>query len=410
MMELFPYQKDAVQALIDGKHFCSAKTGVGKGFISLFWAHAQHKPKLLVVTTASKRDVKLEDGLNDFEHEADMAFPGWRTSLSSFEVISHQGLAKWWSAHKSDIGHYAIIIDEAAAIKAGTSSQRGRAFLQIAQHTDCWTGYSATFGDRWIDYYAYFTATGKVKNKTEFLNKFCQVQTYRGFPEIVGYNNTHILRHWWHEIADKVDSSEADRQLPPENHKTIYFKAPSGYNKVLKTRETLEGEFIETTGGLASYLRQLCLTKEKLTWIREYVENLGDRVVMFYNFIATGDKVETELHKALPDAKVWRIDGKHHDIPNTENCGPQDIVLVQWQAGSMGLNLQFISYWVSIEPHYAWSTSEQARGRVRRIGQKASHIDFRYLVAENTIEKDIYKVLKEKGEFDETLWVQNNNL
>lgn len=404
-MRLYKFQEKAIDALLNGKHFCISGTGSGKGSISLHWAKAQGKRKVLVITTASKRDT------HDFENEADEWFPEWRKSLSSFEVISWQALSKWVGSHFDSISDYAVIADEVACMKAGVSSQRGRAFLKIASKTNCWTGYTATPGDGWLDFYAYFTATGKVRNKTEFLRKFCQIQTFKGYPEIVGYNYEGVLKQWWKDISDTVDTSEMTSQLPSENHKTIHFKTPTGYKNILKTRVDPEtNEFMDTTGAVCACLRKTCFTKQKQQWLSDFIENLGDRAVIFYNFIDTGDKVEELLKKALPkNAKVWRVDGKRHEVPTAETMGDKDVVLAQWQAGSMGLNLQFVNQWVSVEPHYSYSISVQARGRVRRIGQDRPQF-YWYLISDGTIENNIYDALHNKSDFAQGVWAVENNI
>lgn len=405
-MQLYEFQKKAVKALLDGKKLCIATMGAGKGSISLNWAHAQGKPNVLVITTASKRDVKTAEGLNDFENEADAWFPEWRKSLSSFQVVSWQGLAKWVNANFLHLKDYAIIADEIACMKAGVSSQRGKAFLKITNQTDCWTGYTGTPGDRWIDMHAYFVATHKVKNKTEFLKRFCQMQTFRGFPEIIGYNRTDILRGWWREIADTVDTSEMTRQLPAETHKVINFPAPTGYKKCVQTRiHPTTGDFMDTTGKVTATLRQMCSSGLKMRWVSDFVENLGERAVIFYNFIEEGNLLEETIKKALPEgAKVWRVDGSHHDVPTAETCGEHDIVITQWAAGAMGLNLQFMNHWISLSPNYSYSISTQARGRIKRIGQE-KHMNFWYLMCEDTIEEDVYKCLRNKSDFAEDTWL-----
>lgn len=292
-----------------------------------------------------------------------------------------------------------------AMAKAGISSQRGKAFLKIAQATDCWTGYTATPGDSYIDFYAYFVAAKKIANKTTFMRRFCNVQTYRGFPQIVSYYETETLDKWWREIAEIVDGSEAEKEIPDEVHKTVRFPVPKGYKQVLKTRCRLEdGEFMETSGALCAYLRGMCASPERVRWVQEFVENLGESCVMFYNLIKEGDAYEEAIKKALPKgAKVWRIDGKNHTIPTKDTIGPRDIVLVQYQAGSMGLNLQAVSVFVALSLPYSYSVYSQALGRIRRIGQK--HTMFFYtLLSEGTIESDIVKCLKEKRTFAEREW------
>ena len=410
MPELYSFQRDAIANILNGKHLCIANVGSGKGSIALWVAHAHKKPRVLVVTTASKRDTHDSDGLNDFEAEADMWFPGWRASLSSFEVISWAGLSTWVAKNKHLLSLYTIIFDEIACAKAGSSSQRGQAFERITSLTDYWAGYTATPGDRWIDFQAYFVATKKVKNLTAFKREFCEIQTYKGFPEIVGYRWEKQLKEWWDEIAYVVDTSEMMREMPAEQHKVIHFNKPKYYDTTLKSRiNTDTGRFIETTGEMCATLRRMC-SQKKYVWTEEFIQNLGEQAVIFYNYTVEGNELEKRLKKVLPKtAKVWRIDGKHHEVPTPDNCGKQDVVLAQWQAGSMGLNLQFMRHWISFSPNYSWSISEQGRGRIKRIGQKRNMM-FHYLKTDNTIEYDIYKCLKEKGEFSEQIFCINNGI
>ena len=159
-----------------------------------------------------------------------------------------------------------------------------------------------------------------------------------------------------------------------------------------------------TPGALCAELRRQCFTKEKKQWISDFVESLGQGVVMFYNFIRTGNELEEVVERVLPKgAKIWRIDGKHHDIPTADTIGKYDVVLCQWQSGSEALNLQFLHYWVAVELCYSYSTAIQARGRIKRIGQK-NFMRYYYLLTNGTIEQDILKCLKNKSEFSEDVW------
>lgn len=195
------------------------------------------------------------------------------------------------------------------------------------------------------------------------------------------------------------------RELPRETHKVITFGKPGTYAKTLKTRIAPDGTMLDTSGALCAELRRQCLTSEKRQWLSDFIEGLGDNVVMFYNFIATGDKLEEIAKRALPkDAKIWRIDGGHHDIPRAETIGKRDIVLCQWQSGSEALNLQFMHYWVSVELCYSYSTAIQARGRIKRLGQKKPMFYY-YLQTEHTIEQDIMKCLRNKSDFADDVWL-----
>lgn len=406
MPSLYKYQSDAVEALSD-KHILLAGCGLGKTAISVVWAErrlaATGKSKLLVVTTASKART------HDWQDEIDMFAPRVNTLAREIIVISWHRLAKWVAATKN-FSEWVVIFDELQRSKHGVGSGMGRSFLRVTAGNKDWMGATGTPGDSFIEFYPYYVAGGYVKNKTSFVRDFCQTQTYKGYMEIVGYNRTDLLRKWWRELSYSPDTSQVEKDIPAETHKTVAFKTPANYKKVIRTRATLDGELLDTASALTHYLRQMCFTKEKEEWLGDFFEDLGEGAVLFFNYTGTADRVEEIAKRRLPKgARVWRIDGSHHDIPTADTIGEKDIVLCQWQSGSEALNLQFLRVWVSIEPHYAYSTSVQARGRIRRLGQTRKMMFF-YLKCENSIEEDVYEILKTKGDFAAKEWCEKNNL
>lgn len=402
-MQLYNFQKQAISDLLNGKHIAILCTGSGKTAISMTWAkqtcEQKNKKKVLVITTASKSRT------NDFQDDADeWCGKEWRESLEQFQVISWHKFAAWVLDNWRD-DSWVVVFDEVARAGAGVSSGMGKAFLQLASYSEDWAGFTATPGDTWIKFYPYFQACGLVKNKTAFIRQYARVQTFKGFPEIVGYYNEDELVKFWKQISTAPDTSQMMAELPKETHKVITFGKPGTYAKTLKTRIAPDGTMLDTSGALCAELRRQCLTPEKRQWLADFIEGLGDNAVIFYNFIATGDKLEEIATRALPKgAKIWRIDGGHHDIPRAETIGKRDIVLCQWQSGSEALNLQFMHYWVSVELCYSYSTAIQARGRIKRLGQKKPMFYY-YLQTEHTIEQDIMKCLRNKSDFADDVWL-----
>ena len=409
MAELFDFQHQAVDQLMSGKHIIVSGVGSGKTAMSLVWAEQccmrTGKRKLLVVTTASKSRT------GDFEQEmGEWCSSSFSNSLSSFSVLSWHKLRAWVETNWDSLGDWVYVFDEVQRAKAGVSSGMGKSFLKITRHTDDWAGFTGTPGDTWLSFYPYMQACGFIKNKTQFLRDYATVQTYKGYPEIVGWVNENKLKSMWTNISFAPDTQKVMSELPEQTHKVFTFKKPSKYNKILKTRYNEEGEFLDTSGALCAELRRQCFTKDKQEWVKDFVDGLESGCVFFYNFIKTGDMLEEIIMKALPKgAKVWRIDGKHHDIPTADTIGEKDMVLCQWQSGSEALNLQFLHYWVAVELCYSYSTANQARGRIRRLGQKHPQW-YGYLLTESTIEQDILKCLKEKGEFSEATWCISKNI
>ena len=406
-MKLYEFQKTAIADLLNGKHIVISSTGSGKGAMAVIWAKEmckkKNKKRVLVVTTASKSRT------GDFESDADQwCGESFRKGLEEFVVISWHKLRAWQKDHSGSYqGYcdYVVVFDEIAKAGAGCSSGMGRAFLAITKVNNNWAGFTATPGDTWMKFYPYFQACGYVRTKGEFLDRYVNMQTYRGFPEIVGYRNEEELKEYWKEISTAPDTSKMMEELPSETHKVVEFKKASTYTKTMKTLVAPDGTILDTSGALCAELRRQCFTKDKQQWIKDFVENLGDGAVMFYNFTKTGDMLEEIITKSLPkDARVWRIDGKHHEIPTANTIGKQDIVLCQWQSGSEALNLQFLHYWVSVELCYSYSTAIQARGRIKRIGQQMP-MYYYYLQTKGTIETAIMRCLKNKGEFAEDVWL-----
>lgn len=422
---LYQFQLDTVKALLEipEKHIICAGVGTGKTSISMVWAQAKclerGLSKVLVITTASKSRTKDIEGRNDFELEADdFCGRGFRQNLQAFETISWNKLHDWVDEHRRSIREWVIVADEVQRAKGWTTGM-GRSFLKIAAATDNWIGFTGTPGDYWISYGAYFQACGLIRNKTYFMQKFCIVQTFKGFPEIVGYMDESTLKAWWAKISYAPDTSQIAQELPEATHKVVYFPKPTGYEKVLKMRQKLcsNGElsedyddFLDNPSAVAHYLRQLCFTEEKQQWLSDFLEGLGENCIIFYNYTETANIIEEIAKKVLPKgAKVWRIDGGHHQIPTAETIGKHDIVLSQWQSGSEGLNLQFMRVWVSVELTYSYSTANQARGRVLRKGQTRP-VFYYYLQTKGTIEEAVLKCLHDKSDFAEKVWMQNEKL
>lgn len=407
MPNLYKYQECSVRELLRGKRICLQAVGTGKTPVMMRWLKSTKRKHVVIVTTASK----AKSG--DMVEEA-LTWNGseWLESLDEFTVVSWHKLSKLVKTlPKWLLSDYAFAFDEVQKCK-GYSSGMGKAFLSICLRCGEWTGYTATPGDQWKDYIAYFTACKLIKNKTQFMREYCVVQTYRGFPEITGYVGEDMLNSMWQSIVIAPDTSEMMRELPRELHNVVKMKQPNGYRKALKERKRLDtGELIESAPELCHYLRQLCFTKEKQEWLSDFIENLGDNCIFFCNYIEEEERVCEIAKKVLPKgAKIWRIDGKHHEIPTADTIGKYDIVVAHYLSGGEALNLQFMHYWVSVSPNYSYSTSEQSRGRIKRIGQAADFMAFYYLWAEDTIEDAIYDCLKKKGVFNEKIWLSKQNI
>ena len=410
MPSLYSYQKQCVAQLLAGKKIVYAGMGLGKNPISMVWAGKKceqtGKRKILVVTTASK--AKTNDHANDLGSFYS-SLPNSLSSLS-LSVISWHKLARWTQDFQKEIKDFVFVFDEIQRCGAGVSSRMGRAFLKITKETPNWAGFTGTPGDTWLKFYPYFTACNLVRNKTSFMAEFANVQTYKGYPEIVGWRNEDKLQRMWAQISYAPDTQKATQELPKSVNRPITFSLPKTYYKVLKTRYNASGDFLDTAGALTAELRRICFTEDKQEWMKDFVQDVDRGAVIFYNYVSTGDALEEIITKALgKEGKIWRIDGKHHEIPTADTIGKKDMVLCQWQSGSEALNLQMLNYMVMVELPYSYSTLKQGMGRIRRLGQTQTMF-FYTLLCEKGIEQDVKKILSAKGEFSIRNWCASNNI
>lgn len=380
-------------------HFITHNTG--KSAIMVRWLEQQHPTHIIIATTASK----VASG--GFDEDFDkFANPNFKTSLQALECVSWHMLYKWVKDKTpGELSQYVFCADECQRCKAGVSSQMGRAFLLITKYCKAWTGYTATPGDTWSDYCAYFIASGLVRNKTAFQREFCIMQ-HHPFPMVLAYTHEDVLNKWWRDISYEPDSSSVMSQLPPLTKQVIKLPKPKGYDKVRRTSTTLDGEFLESNMALLHELRQMCATRDKISALSDILESLSSSsfsrpCVVFYNYTCEREQI-LSLAKKL-GRKVWRIDGEKHEIPTAETIGRDDIVLCHYLSGSEALNLQFISYFVSMSYNYSYSITKQAMGRIRRVGQTSPQ-HYYFFKCEGTVEEDIAKTLNHKRDFVAELW------
>lgn len=161
--------------------------------------------------------------------------------------------------------------------------------------------------------------------------------------------------------------------------------------------DTLVGDTILTK---RLYQRMLCgqYSKGKLQAFTDLINNTNDRLIVFYNF-------NEELHRL---GEICTNEGKFIGIINGERkdeITDQDVLLVQYQAGSMGLNLQDfgnkIIYFTLPERSELF---EQSKKRIHRIGQNDTCFYYYMLVTDSIETEEILPTLKIRKEWTDELF------
>lgn len=411
-VELYAFQTDYIKGM-PAKYIMAADTGTGKTFMALahYDHHAYLKPLLILAPAA-----KVQTG--DWERDIEKYFAGrlmpeyevWTyekfsrvPSVAQYEKTGDRGVWRdWINRHPAD---FAIIGDEIHKVK-NPQSKMGKAIFEVSQRASFFVGLSATpLPNGWIDAINYFKIFGLTKHKTDFKKRYVDEVTYKGFPEIRGYYHEDELQRHWNNIAKPLSKDKA-LDLPPITVVPVSLPAGPDYSKVLKQR-LFEDKFLDNPSALMHALRQ-SIVEPKIKWLDDFLEEVSDNVVIFYNYQSERDKILTMINRKHKSRTVFRQDGEVHGVPTKEKWGglTRTITLAQYQSGSTGIELTYAATTVYFSPTYSYANYEQSVGRINRNGQTRK-MTLYLLCAPATLERDVWSALRNKSDFQEAQWYQN---
>lgn len=384
-ISLYPTQEDYL-ARLGNKPYMFAGVGSGKTLMALFRAHRTGARKVIVICPASVRDTKV--------WQLDLEKSG--LEFDAFQVEGYSFLQKFKKLDFTMYSDYYVIIDEAHKIKNSQSLQ-GMGAWKLCLLARGYSLLSGTPMSKWADATNYAKITGLVTNKTEFYRKYVVEQrsyAHKGM-DIVGYRNTEELIRWWNSIALRGRSEEFV-ELPRKQ--VIEVSVPikrKEYISMIKNRITADGEPLDNAPKLTWALRAHAeAAPEKIRWVVEKVEGL-ENCIIFVNTIAAIESLSAHLKDAGVKHGVWY--GKKKD-----KFEDQNVMVVQYQSGGTGLNLQKFSTTIFLSPCYSFIDYTQAVGRTYRNGQP-NKCTFYHLKSFGTIDAAIYAALSEKRDFDDKL-------
>ena len=255
--------------------------------------------------------------------------------------------------------------------------------------------------------------------KEKFLQQFCHVyewtdptRPWMTIPIIQGYKNIDKLREGLQEHGGSfITMEEAGVQLPATTEQIISVQTPPEYKKFMKNGIVKIGdtEIIgENNLTKMLYARQICsvYNPAKAAALEELLQQAGDEpVVIFYNWTAelyVLQKIREKLGRPMSI-----VNGQKKDLKEYENGTPGTVILCQYQAASMGLNLQKARICIFYSQCLSYSDYEQAKARIHRIGQNRN-CNFYNLICEGSIEEDILETLEQRKDYTEQLFTERH--
>lgn len=410
MINLYNFQTEYL-ADLPARAIMAADTGTGKTFMALahYKKHGYHQPLLILAPAAKVRTGDWDREILEFFGADNI--PNYE--IYSYEKFSRNPTLKQFKDGKRALWHkfvpnkggkqWAVIADEVHRAK-NPQSGIGKAVYQAAIGADFFVGLSATpMPNGWIDFANYSKIFGFTKNITEFKRRYCDIVTYKGFPEIKGYWHEDSLKDQWSSISKKLSKRDA-LDLPARTFIGVNFKRPSEYASTILTRKDKNGELLDTAPKLLHACRQT-LTKVKLDYLSELLEGTQENVVIFYNYITEREAVLEMLAKKHKTKTIFRQDGEKHELPAKArwSYAKNTVTLAQFRSGSTGVEMTYATQVIYLSPTYSYADYMQSVGRVHRHGQAKKTTFYNFRVP-NSVEEEIYNCLRNKNDFQESQW------
>lgn len=234
-----------------------------------------------------------------------------------------------------------------------------------------------------------------------------------GFPlrVIDGYKNVDRLKRKMREHGCLFLKTEEVMDLPDQVFQRVYVSVTTAYKKFMRDRIITVGdkELVgDTTLTKLLYARMLCGTynAEKLSAFQDLIESTDDRVIVFYNFTAELDAMQSVLIDMYGEPETARrcsiVSGERKALKSYETYS-DSITFVQYQAGAMGLNLQKACRIIYFTPPLSSELYQQSQKRIHRIGQKSTCFYYN-LICRGSVEERIYEVLRQRKDYTEALF------
>lgn len=219
------------------------------------------------------------------------------------------------------------------------------------------------------------------------------------------YKNVERLKAKMREYGAQFLKTEECVELPEQTFIEINVSKHPKYDRFMKESylKLAEGELVgDTSLTKRLYARQLCgmFSDEKFQAFRDLVESTNDRLIVFYNFNYEFGRLKSICEDLNRPVSV--VNGSEKDLSAYEN-ETNSVTLVQYQAGSMGLNLQKANKVIYFTLPERSELFEQSKKRIHRIGQE-NRCFYYVMMCKNTIEQDIYSTLKMRKDYTDELF------
>ena len=219
------------------------------------------------------------------------------------------------------------------------------------------------------------------------------------------YKNVERLKQKMREHGCDFVKTEEVFDLPEQNFIPVKVPTTKEYKKFKRDKlVTVDGiEFVgDSTLSYRLYQRQLCTAynPNKVQAFRDLLESTQDRLIVFYQFNCELAELQAACNDL--DRPYSMVNGSVKNLTAYEEES-NSVTLVQYQAGSFGLNMQLANKIIYFSPTEKVEEWMQSLKRIHRIGQEKSCFYYK-IICEDSIEERIYEALSKGVDYTDDLF------
>lgn len=417
--KLYDYQKRIVDSRKDYEsHALFMDMGTGKTITSLALFEQSTCDKLLIICIVSKKQDWSDEVTNLCNMKPTILDKGTSKNKELLKNKNNCYIVNFESCWRlgDDLLNlidesWFVIIDESHKIK-NTKSKIGKYVnkLRLKTYGKCiLTGTPQNQG--YIDYYNQLKFIDIFMMKeVEFKKRYClyELQQFSGryVNQLVGYTNTQELDRIINNNCIFFKRDITNDMIPKDVYVTI--EKHKSYDKFRKEKvfQDVIGDSISAFRmGLrqmsSGFIKDIKIHHNKEIWLKDFLDNYNDRVVIFYNFNMELEDIKRICNELKKPYSIYN--GEVKDLTNFKN-NENGIAICNYASASLGLNDLILSnVCVMYSPTEDYINFVQSKKRIDRLGQNKKPL-FYYLQTKGTIETAIYNSLKNGKNFDDKMF------
>lgn len=421
-IKLRPYQKKGVRKVqhFRGRALLADDMGLGKTIQALTWLKQnKHARPVVVICPASvkytwEREALIHVGLRAEVLEGQKPNKRKRLTRARHLVIINYDILQYWVHLLKKLKPQAVIIDESQYI-GNKNTKRTKAVQELCEDVPHVVALSGTpFTRKPVQLFPTVNILREdvFPNFYTFAKRYCKPKrtrwgyTYNGATRIKELNRlllqTCMIRRTKREVIHDLPRTTRNVVLLPISHPREYEMAHENFMRWLTRKDRAAAERAKGVEKAQRYghLKRLAETLKLpfvYEWLDDYLNDTDSKLVIFG---AHNKNLLHPIHERYRKHSVLitgDVTGRKRQQAITKFCEHKDIRFCICNIKAVGVGVDGLQHVCSdaafVGMGFTPADHSQAEGRLDRLGQKEP-MTFHYLIANNTIEVQICKVIE----------------